>query len=131
MPRQHRLIDGGDLVRERFDQRRVHREHGIEEMRQADAVGFRDEAKELSIAVEAPRPPHLNDFKTRFVVPVKDLVGDPAVQAAIHESQSVRSVPGYADNGNRSVGKDAADSRVRLKIFESQSDSPNRNRSPP
>ena len=37
---QHRLVDGRDLVRQRFDQGGVHGQHGVEEVGEADAVGL-------------------------------------------------------------------------------------------
>ena len=56
LPRQHRLVDGGDLVRQRIDERGVDREDRIEQVREADAVRFGDEAEQRAVAVEAPRP---------------------------------------------------------------------------
>ena len=54
LPGQHRLVDGGDLVRQRVDQRGVHGEHRIEEVGEADAVRLGDETEQRAVAVEAP-----------------------------------------------------------------------------
>ena len=40
LPRQHLLVDGGDLVRQRFDERSMNGEDGIEQVRQPDAMGL-------------------------------------------------------------------------------------------
>jgi len=54
LARQHRFVDGGDLVRQRLDQRGMHSQQGIEQVGQADAIGFRHQAKERAIGIEAP-----------------------------------------------------------------------------
>ncbi|HEX7602594.1 MAG TPA: hypothetical protein VF316_13350 [Polyangiaceae bacterium] len=46
------------------------REHGVEQVREADPVGFRDEAEQRAVAVEAPRPTLLDDLEPRLVEPV-------------------------------------------------------------
>ena len=68
LARQHRFVDRRDLVRQRIDERRVDRQHGIEQVRQADAMRFGDEPEESAVAVEAPRPAHFDDFEARLVV---------------------------------------------------------------
>ena len=80
LARQHRLVDRGDLVRQRIHERGVDREHRIEEVREADAVRLGDEAEERAVAVEAPRAARLDDLEARLVVAVEDLVGDAAVR---------------------------------------------------
>ncbi len=80
LARQHRLVDGGDLVRQRLDQRGVDREHRIEQVGQADAVRLGDETEQRAVAVEAPRPARLDDLEARLVVPVEDLVRHAAVR---------------------------------------------------
>jgi len=62
LTRQHGLVDGCDLVRERFHQRCVDRENGVEEVREADAVRLGYEPEELSVAVETPRSAFLDEF---------------------------------------------------------------------
>ena len=41
-------------MRQRLDDRRMHRKHGVEEMRETDAMRLGDEPKMVSVAVEAP-----------------------------------------------------------------------------
>ncbi len=56
LARQHRLVDGGDLVRQRLDDGGVDRQHRVEEVGEANAVGLGDQAEEGAVAVEAPGP---------------------------------------------------------------------------
>jgi hypothetical protein len=61
LARQHGLIDGGDLVRQRIDDRGVHRQHRVEQVREADALGLGNQAEQRAVAVEAPGPALLDD----------------------------------------------------------------------
>ena len=63
-------------MRERFDDRRMNSEHWVEQVCQADSVCFRNQTEECPISIEAPGPAMLDDFKARFVMPVKQLVGN-------------------------------------------------------
>ena len=55
LPGKHRLVDGGDLVRERLHVRRVHRHHRVEEEREVDALGFARQLEGSTVPVEGPR----------------------------------------------------------------------------
>ena len=57
LARQHRLVDGRDLVRQRLDDRGVDGQHRVEEVGQADALRLGDQAEEGAVAVEAPGRP--------------------------------------------------------------------------
>jgi hypothetical protein len=48
----------------------------IEQVREVDAVRFRDQAKETAVAVETPGPALLDDLKARLIMAVEQLVGD-------------------------------------------------------
>ena len=54
LARQHRLVDGRDLVRQRLDDRGVDRQHRVEEVRQPDALRLGDEPE------QAPSPSKLH-----------------------------------------------------------------------
>jgi len=54
---QHRLVDGGDLVRQRLDQARAHRDVRVEEIGKVDPLGLADELERLPVAVEGPGLP--------------------------------------------------------------------------
>ena len=63
LPRQHGLVDRRDLVRQRLDDRGVDRQHRVEQVRQADALGLGDQPEQArrrrrsSRAGPARRPP--------------------------------------------------------------------------
>ena len=63
LARQHALVDGRDLVRQRLDERGVDGEHRIEQMRETDAMRLGDEPEQRAVAVEAPRPPLFDDLQ--------------------------------------------------------------------
>jgi hypothetical protein len=54
----------------------VDRQDRVEEVREPDAVRLRHQPEERPVAVEAPRPPQLDDLDPRLVVPVEQHVGD-------------------------------------------------------
>ena len=83
LARQHRLVDGRDLVRQRLDERGVDREHRVEEVREADAVRLGDEPEQRAVAVEAPRAALLDDLEARLVVAVEQLVARPCRPASL------------------------------------------------
>ena len=55
LAREHRLVDGGDLVRERLDVRGVDRHHRVEQEREVDALGLAGELEGGAVAVEGER----------------------------------------------------------------------------
>ena len=55
LARQHGLVDGGDLVRQRLDVRRVDRHHRVEEEGEVDALGLAGELERCTVTVEGPR----------------------------------------------------------------------------
>jgi hypothetical protein len=82
---QHCFIHCRNLVWQRLNDRRVHRQHRIEEMREPDAMRFGNETEELPVAVEAPRPPLGRDFGPLLIVPVQEFVGDLAARILVGE----------------------------------------------
>ena len=118
LARQHRLVDRGDLVRQRLDQRGVDREHRVEQVRQADAVRLGDQAEERPVAVEAPGTTGGHDLQHGLVVPIEQLVADPAAGVLVGELHGVRAEPLHADHRHQPVGQDAAHDGIRLEGFE-------------
>lgn len=109
MARQHRLVDRGDLVRQRVHVGGVDREHGVEQVREADPVGFGDEAEERTVAVEAPGTALLDDLEARFVVPIEELVGDLARGRLVGQLDRVGAEPLGLDDGDERIRDQAAD----------------------
>ena len=120
LARQHGLVHGGDLVRQRLHQGGVHREDGIEQVGEADAARFGYETVGRAVPVEAPGAPLLDDFEAGFVVAVKDLLGDPARRRAVDQRQRLGAVPLHAYDLYGAVREDSAHGRVGLEFFELQ-----------
>ena len=105
-------------MRQRLDERGVHREHWIEEMREPDAMRLGDGAVRIAFAVEAPGPPLFSDVQTGLVGPVQDLVVHTAGGVLECQFQRVVAVPLDADHGDQGLGEDAPDRDVGLEVFE-------------
>ena len=118
LARQHRLVDRGDLVRQRLDERGVDRQHRIEEVRQADAVRLGDQAEERAVAVEAPGPALLDDLEARLVVAVEQLVRHLAGRRLVGQLERLGAEPLDADDRDQGIGQDAAHGGVGLEFFE-------------
>ena len=68
---KHRLVDGGDLVRQRLDVRGVDRHHRVEQEREVDALGLAGELERRPVAVEGPGAFNRRDADARFVGPAE------------------------------------------------------------
>ena len=118
LPRQHRLVDRRDLVRQRLNERGVDGQHRIEEVRKADAVRLGDQAEQGAVAVETPGPALLHELEARLVVAVEQLVGHLAGGRLVGEFEGLGAEPLHADDRDEAVRKDAAHRGVGLKVFE-------------
>jgi hypothetical protein len=78
----------------------MYREHGVEQVGEADPQCLRHEAEERAVAVETPRPTLLNDFQAWLVVTVEKLVGDLAASSLVRQLESVRSEPLGLNDGD-------------------------------
>jgi hypothetical protein len=52
------------------------RQHGVEEVRLANAMGLRRETEELPVAVEAPRPPGRDDLDGGLTIAIQQLASE-------------------------------------------------------
>ena len=118
LARQHRVVDAGDLVRQRVDHRRVDRQQRVEQVREADALRLGHQPEQRAVAVEAPRPPLGDDLEPGLVVAVEQFVGDRARLRLVGQLDRLRAEPLHADNGHYAVGMHAPDSAARSKVFE-------------
>ena len=91
LARQHRLVDGRDLVRQRLDVGGVDGQHRVEEVGQADALRLGDQAEEGAVAVEAPGAALLDELQARLVVAVEQLVGRACRQASCRSARALPS----------------------------------------
>ena len=58
-----------------LDDRGVDRQHGIEQMREADAQGLGHQPEQGPVAVKAPRLPLFDHFEPRLILTVEQLIG--------------------------------------------------------
>lgn len=69
-------------------------------MRQPNTIGFGNQSKERTIAVETPRTARFNEVKTPLVVAIKELIGNSARCILIGEFQGLRAKPLRTDNSS-------------------------------
>ena len=105
-------------MRQRLHERGVHRQRRVEQMGEVDAQRLRHQPKEIAVAVEAPRPPLLDDFQPRFVVPVEDLAAQLAAGRPVDELHRVRADPARAHHRDQGIGHDAAHGGRCLQVFQ-------------
>ena len=77
-----------------------------------------DEAEQRAVAVEAPRPALLDQFESRFVVAIEQLVRHLARGRLVGEFERLGAEPLDADDRHEGVGQDAPDGGVGLNVFE-------------
>lgn len=118
LTRQHRLIDGRDLVRQRLDLRGVDRKERIEQMRKADALCFRHEPEKLTVAVEAPRASGFGELETRLCVAEKQFIGDRAARVLVGHLDSVSAEPLDPDDRRGLVGQQTANRGFHAQFLE-------------
>ena len=118
LARQHRLVDGRDLVRQRLDERGVDGQHRIEEVGQPDALRLGDEPEQArrrrrsSRAGPARRPrggARRGGRAARWRPCRRRLVG---------QLERLGAEPLHADDRDEAVRQDAADGGVGLEVFE-------------
>ena len=115
---EHGFVDGGDLVGEGIDEGGVDGEDGVEEVGEADALGFGDEAEEGAVGVEAPGAAFVDDFEAGFVVAVEEFAGGVAGGVFVGEFEGVGAVPLDADDGDEAAGGDATDGGGGAEVLE-------------
>ena len=118
LARQHRVVDAGDLVRQRVDHRRVDRQQRVEQVREADALRLRHQPEQRAVAVEAPRPPLGDDLEPGLVVAVEQFVRDRAGRRLVGQFERFRAEPLHADDRDQAVGMHAADGATGLQVFK-------------
>lgn len=108
LTRQHLLVHGADLVRQRFDRRGEHRLHRIEEMGEADALRLRREAEEVAVGGEGELRRGRSDIEVLLLVPVQNGVTQVARRGAEHEGARRGAGHGGGDHLDRAGRIDAA-----------------------
>ena len=85
-------------------------QHRVEQVRQADALRFRNKSEKRTVPVEAPRTAQLRHLEAWLVVPVDQFVGDPSVGRLVCQFEGFRAEPLRADDRYEGVWDDAATS---------------------
>ena len=90
----------------------------VEEVRQSNTMRLRNEAKKMAITIEAPRAAMLHYLEARFVMAVKQLVGDTAGCPFVRELQSLGAKPLDADYSDCLLWKNTSDRSSRCEILK-------------
>jgi hypothetical protein len=87
---------------------------------ETDAMGLRDQSEGGAVAVEALGAPGHDEFQSRLVVAVEDLLGDSPMGRPVDQREGIGAVPSHADDRDKCVRENAADDGVRLEVLELQ-----------
>ena len=72
-------------------------------MSEMNTLGFRPEAAEGPIAVEAPPAYFFDNFKAGFALPIEELVADLACWVLVGQLEDIGSEPPITDDGDDAV----------------------------
>ena len=111
LARQHGLVDGGDLVRQRLDQRGVHGQHRIEQVRQADAVGLGDQAEQRARRRRSSRGGPARRVRGGARRGGRGARWRPCRRGLVGQLEGLGAEPLDADDRDQAVGQDAFDER--------------------
>src|SRR6266571_7085837 len=100
-------------------------------MSKTDTMSLRHKPEASAIAVEAPRSADLDNFKSWFVVPVQQLIGNTAFWIFVSYFQCLRAKPLNGNDYGEAIGQNSANGRVWLKVFEPGHEACHPNEGPP
>ncbi len=115
---QHRLVDGGDLVRQGLDQRGMHGDEGIEQVGEANTIGFRCEAEERSITSKTPWEARGHNFQVRYTVTVEQFTAKTTAGILVDEFYAGGAMAFDADNRGTAAGKQPFDYDTWHQFFQ-------------
>jgi hypothetical protein len=87
-------------------------------MREVDPVRLGNQAEELAVAIEAPRPTGLADFQGGLAIPVKEHDIGFAGGVLVGELDCSRAVPLDVNYRDQAIGQDSLDGGAAGEIFE-------------
>src|SRR5271165_6228358 len=96
----------------------MYSEHRVEQVCQTDTMRLRNKSKQMPVAVEAPRASVLNDLQARFVMAIKQLIGNTARWPLVGQLKRFGAKPLHADHRHDLVGENASDCGGGLEVFE-------------
>jgi hypothetical protein len=79
-----------------------------------DTLGFRDQAKHLSIAIETPWAASFSDLQGGFAVPIKEHDAGLPCWVFVGKLDSGGAVPFDVNHGHHAIGHNALDSGSSL-----------------
>ena len=118
LARQHLAVDGGDLMRQRLDQRGRQRQVRIEQVGQPDALGLRRQPEQVTITAERPRPPRSNQLERRLVAPVDQPVANRSARFFERDLDRLIAEPLDLDDLRHRAGYQAAHRRSGGQLLE-------------
>ncbi len=109
LPRDHFVVDGVDLVRQRVEVRRLDRQERVEQVGERDPFRLRHEPEQPAVTVHRPGTACLLDDQPGLVVPIEELVvGLPGGLVGVGERDGVRPVPPDIDDLDGAIGEHSA-----------------------
>ena len=120
LARQHLAIDGGDLVRQRLDQRRVDRQVGIEKVGKPDAQRLRSQPQQMTVPIEGPGTPCFDNGQRGLFIAENDAAADAAFLILIDDLDRLATMPFDIDDPGAARCGYAPDIGPGLKIFQSR-----------
>ena len=118
LARQELAVDRRDLVRQRLEHRGVDGEERVEEVGEADPEGLGDQAEQGPVPVEGEGRTRGLDLQARLIVPVEELLSDPAGLVAVGQGEGLGAVPVDLDHRDRPVGQHTAYPRARGEVLD-------------
>ena len=118
---QQFTVDSLDLVGERLQVRRLHREHRVEPARHADAEGLGGQLESGGVGFEVVSRAVLCSREPGLVVAIQEAFVELAFGGAVGEADRVGADPGGGDHGDRSVTDDAGNLSAWGDLFEPHS----------
>ena len=96
----------------------MYSEHWVEQVRQTDTMRLRNKSEQMPVAVEAPRASVLHDLEARFVMAIKQLVGNTARWPVVSQLKRLGTKPLHADYRDDLLRQNASDRGGGLEVFE-------------
>ena len=87
-------------------------------MGQVDPVRLGDQAKQLPVTVETPRPTGFSDFQSGFTIPIKEYDVGPSGGVFVRELDCRGTIPLDVNHRDDAIGEDSFDGRSSFKILK-------------
>lgn len=95
------LVNCGDLMWKRIDQGGMNGEDRIKKVRESNPLCFGHQSKKRTVPIKAPRPAESDDFKTGFIMAIKELVPNAARSVFVCEFERLRAEPLRVDRADK------------------------------